>query len=251
MQSEKELTTGDNAKQEALLKAQGVRVDFSSRDKMAMREAREEPSAQQYIDDLQNKLGTLHNTLKKLRQAVIERQHQTIDIDEKIEFQKLMSEAENSVLHALARPEEPWRVHQQQQYLENAKKNFQKDHIAPTERMLKTLTGEPMEETPSSQETYETSQTGKASKDEIGRLKMVAESRANLPPDELSELQSEVSSALERLQIMAPEIDKMMSEKAFSPEEKDEKLKRYETMYEEYEKTKTELLELLQRLKGK
>ncbi len=251
MQPEKKLTAENeksSAEQEALRKAEGVRVDFSYRDKMAMHEAQEEPSAQQYVDDLQGKLGNAHATLEKLRQAVMEGQHQTTDLDKKVAFQKLLNDAEYSAHHAFAKPEEPGRVRSQQQSLENAETNFQKRHVAPTERMLKVLTGELSGEALSPQKMYE---AFRASNDEIGRLQRGAEARTDLPPDELTKLQSEVSVALERLQAMAPEINKMASEKAFSPGEKEEKLKQYAAMYTEYGKTRTELQELLQRLRGK
>jgi archaellum component FlaC len=70
--------------------------------------------------------------------------------------------------------------------------------------------------------------------------------RTNLPADQLSGLQTEISSALDKLKDLQPEIKKIAQEKALKPEEKDEVLKNYGTMYEEYNKVATELQEVME-----
>lgn len=216
----------------ALLQANRIHGDFDGLDKQALREASEQPAMADYTKDLQGKLEKSQQLLQELRQSIMNGEHQTGDINNKVQFEKLLDTVRNKVHHVFAQPENPSRVAGQQTQLENAAGNFQTRFVKKAETMDSALKGEQ-----TSNEMYP---------GEMARKYNVDNVRANLSADQLSDLQTEVSSALDRLKDLQPEIEKIAQEKALKPEEKDGVLKNYGTMYEEYNNIKNELKQVMQ-----
>ncbi len=246
--SNQEQKSTSESKKDYVLEVQGLKVDYAYRDEMAMRRLKEEPAMQTYLEDIQAKTGKVNASLEQLRQAVMKGRHQSSSVDDKLAMQELMEAADFQVHHRFAQPEDPSRVKLQQANLEDAVSSFQRQHVAPTERMVKTFNGELSGEALSPGKLYE---AFKASSGEISSLQKAAEISANLPPEQLKQLQTEIADALKRLNEMEPEVKKVAEEKAFKPGEKNEKLKQYEIMFAAYEKQRTELQELIDRIKKK
>lgn len=212
--------------------AERIRGDFGGSDKRALEEANKQPGMADYTKDLQAKLEGSQKLLQELRQSIMNGEHQTGDVNKKVQLEKLLDKGRYKVHHAFAKPEDPGRVASAQASLENAGKNFQQRFIKQAETMDSALKGEQ-----SQNERYP---------GEMAKNYNVDNIRENLPADKMSDLQTEVSSALDRLKDLQPEIEKIAQEKALKPEEKDEVLKNYATMYEQYNKVKDELKQVME-----
>ena len=215
----------------ARLQADRIKMDFGHSVKQALREADEAPAVADYVAGLQGKLGEATQLLQELRQSIMDGKHQTGDVNNKVQFEQLLDKVRYKVHHAFAKPEDPGRVRGQQIMLENAGENFQKRFVEPAKTMDAALKGEQ-----STSEMYPGEQATAYKVDSV---------RKNLSADKLSELQTQVSSTLERLNNLQPEIEKIAQEKALKPEEKDGVLQNYGTMYEEYRKVADELRQVV------
>lgn len=218
--------------EQARLQANRIDMDFSHLDAQAIKEANEQPAVKDYVNDLQSKLGEIHQTLEDLRSSITKGEHKTEDLDGKVTFEKKLDAARFKAHHAFAKPEEPSRVGYAQTSLENAGDNYQNRFIKPAEIMQLALDGEQ-----SDQEKYP---------GEMAKQYNVGNVRENISTEQLAELQSKISACLDRLNDQQKQIEEIASSKALSPGEKDETLKNYARMFEEYEKKKTELTEVLQ-----
>lgn len=223
-----------NKIENARRQAEGIRVGFANRDEMALREMNEAPPVEDYFDDLQAKMASLHEATEGLRKSIMEGGHKSGDIEKKIAFQKQLNEAENKAYHAFSLPEEPWRVASTQQSFENAADNLARDHIEPTARMARVLNGEEV--------------AGKNS-DETGRLKRAEVVTHDLPAEEVGKLKAEIDASMERLQQLKPEVEKIAKDKMLPPGEKEDKLKQYAAMHENYQKMKKDLYDILNELR--
>lgn len=215
----------------ARLQANRIEGDFGYLDVQALRGANEQPAIKDYARDLQAKLGEMNQMLEDLRSSVMKGEHKTDDIQAKVAFEKTLDSARFKVHHVFAQPEAPSRVQSQQASLENATDNFQQRFVQRAEIMSSALAGEQ-----SSSEIY----PGEMSKEyNVGNI------LKNLSPERLTELQAKVSATLEKLHKLQPQIEEIASKKALPPDEKDEFLKNYGRAYEEYQKTRDELRQLL------
>lgn len=216
----------------ARIQADRIKNDFGYLDKQALREANEEPTISEYAKDLQGKLGEAQQLLQDLRQSVMSGDHLSGDINKKVQLEQMLDKVRYKVHHAFAKPAAPGSVEYQQKRLEDAGNNFQQRFVKQAETMSSNLNGEqsPNEKNPG----------------EMAKKFDVDNVRTNLSADQLSELHTQVSSALDRLKDLQPEIEKIAQEKALKPEEKDEYLKNYGTMFEEYSKVTNELGQVLQ-----
>lgn len=222
---------------EARMAAEGLRMDYATRDKWAVEQEEKAPSPQDYIKDLTDKSAQLQEALVGLKKAVMEGDNKSSDLEKKVDFEKLLDKIKMMTLHALVRPEEPRRVRMAQSALETATADFQRDHIATTEAISKILAGEAR---PGELES------GRPDIDKKWLEKVIAD----LPKEELAKLQNEVQAALERLQAALPRVEQIAAEKSLPADQKEEKLKQYEDMYkifEEYSKDAQYILDNLRK----
>jgi len=225
--------TGELAREGEVAGQQADRIkrDFSYLDKQALSEANEEPTISEYAKGLQGQLDGAQKLLQDLRQSVMSGDHLSGDIDKKVKIEQMLDDVRYKVHHAFAKPTGPDSVAYQQKRLENAGNNFQQRFVKQAETMNSALNGEQ-----SPNEKYPGEMAKKFDVDNVRRV---------LSADKLSELKTQVSSTLDRLKELQPQIEKIAQEKALKPEEKDEYLKNYGTMYAEYDKVKTELEQVL------
>ena len=69
-----------------------------------------------------------------------------------------------------------------------------------------------------------------------------------LSPEELANLQTEISSALERLKDLEPKIKEIAESKALPADKKEERLKQYEEMYKNHQEKRKDLEHILEKL---
>ena len=220
--------------QVANLQSERIRIDFAHLDEQALQEANEQPAITDYVEDLQKKLDGATQLLQELRQSIMSGDHLSDEIDKKVKLEQMLDNARNKFSNPILGPVEPSEVTKQQARFENVKPNFDRRFIINAEIMSSALNGEG-----SSEETY---------KGEMAKKYNVENIRTNLSADQVAELQTQISSAVDRLKELQPEIEKIAEQKALkgTSVEKNDVLKNYESQFESYTQTSKELRQVLQ-----
>jgi len=235
-------TKTEERERSAELKAAGIRDDYAYMDKRALGEAREAPSMESYLDELQQKTAEVRNTLEQLRSSIMGGDMTSGDIEKKVAFQKLLDNAENRVLHRFSQPENPANVESAQTALETMRSKWEGGSGVEKMDIFKKAIGG---EEPSIEER------GKLPSRDLGRLKDVQEVRTVFSPEKVSQLQQELVDAVERLKAALPEITRVAAEKAFPADQKKEKLAKYQEMYNGFQELRQNLLNVLEDVKKK
>ncbi|MBI2552051.1 hypothetical protein HYW17_01995 [Candidatus Uhrbacteria bacterium] len=227
-----------------------VRRDFRGRDQWAMEELKKSPGVSDHIKFLRQVSEEGKQLQAQMKAAVVGREDKSSDLDTKVGMEALRDRARTWAYHAFKAPDKPEDIEYLQTQWEQAGDSFKRDHIRTTEQVLAALKGElSSEDVKKMRASGEVSLRGE-------QLDEIIQNRGDMSPEKLATLQSELSSALERLRALEPQVEALAKEKSIRRARKPESFERspelqpYENAYEEYVGLRNDVIRLLKEIGG-
>lgn len=248
LEVEQEIEKQETPAERADRTMEGVRVDFGSRDKWAMRQLKESPGVPDHVEFLRQVSDEGMQLQEQMKEAIGKGDDKSDDLYTKVKIEALRDKVRTWAHHAFKEPGKPGDVEYLQTQWEQAGDQFKREHTKTTERVLAALKGEL-----SFDEVKKMRTSGELSWRE-GRLDDIIQGRGDMSPEKLAALQGELSATLERLRALEPQVETLAKEKSIRRAKKPEpftrspELQPYEDSYKRYQELKDDVLRLLKEI---
>lgn len=229
---------------------EGVRMDFGSRDELAMKQLKESPGVPDHIEFLRQVSDEGRQLQEQMKEAIKRGDDKSNDLNTKVKMEALRDKTRTWAMHAFKEPKKPEDVEYLQTQWEQAGDKFKREHTQTTERVLAALKGEL-----ASDDIKKMRASGELSWRE-GKLDEIIQGRGDISPEKLAALQSDLSATLERLRTLEPQVEALAKEKSIGRAKKPEsftrspELQSYEDSYKRYRELKDDVRRLLKEIGG-